>query len=95
MQIIGIDICEEAIRDAEQNFAENAAAITRDGRRACTVQYVAGKAEEHMRALSERCTAGAAGPCTVFAVVDPPRGGLHPSVLRALRLCRPLRRCCR
>ena len=90
VQIIGIDICEEAIRDAEQNFADNAAAITHGGARACTVQYVAGKAEDHMRALSERSTAGAAGPCTVFAVVDPPRGGLHPSVIRALRMCRPL-----
>ena len=90
VEIVGIDICEEAIRDAEQNFAENAAAITAGGTRACTVQYVAGKAEEHMRALSERSTASAAGPCTVFAVVDPPRGGLHPSVIRALRMCRPL-----
>ena len=90
VQIIGIDICEEAIRDAEENFAANAAAITHGGTRACTVQYVAGKAEDHMRTLSERSTASAAGPCTVFAVVDPPRGGLHPSVLRALRMCRPL-----
>lgn len=31
-------------------------------------------------------------PLDVVAVVDPPRGGLHPDVIRALRVCAPLRR---
>ncbi|RYY34579.1 hypothetical protein EON62_03165, partial [archaeon] len=41
-----------------------------------------------------RLTPGAAAPgvSRVVAIVDPPRGGLHPSVIRALRTCKPLKR---
>ena len=89
VDIYGVDTCAEAISDAQRNFERNRAAITHNGARVCRASYVAGKAEEHMEAMV-RSAAPQPRTTTVLAVVDPPRGGLHPKVIRALRACRAL-----
>lgn len=80
--VVGVDIAEDAIRDAEQNAALNADALAN-----CDLKYIAGKAEDHMRSMAESYVGSARNNSCVIAVVDPPRSGLHPSVLRAMRNC--------
>eukprot|EP00727_Mastigamoeba_balamuthi_P001041 m51a1_g10934 putative myosin ii heavy chain (1856) ;mRNA; r:146368-154726 len=72
--VVGIDISEAAILDARANAQLNGS----------NARYYAGKAEQHMPEVVRECNEKG-GVCV--AVVDPPRGGLHPSVLKALRSC--------
>lgn len=81
-RVVGVDIAEDAIHDAEENAKLNAEALSN-----CDLKYIAGKAEDHMRKMAESYVGNAGSGCNVIAVVDPPRSGLHPSVLKTLRNC--------
>lgn len=76
LKVCGVDICEPAVEDANANAARN-------GLR--NVSFVAGPAQDVLpKKISEWTTCGTQAPvCT--AVVDPPRAGLHASVIGALR----------
>ena len=85
--VVGFDICESSIANARDNAAANG--LT-------TCSYYAGKAEDTLPAfLKTLAAAPAAGADNadveftpaVVSVVDPPRAGLHPSVLKSLRRC--------
>jgi tRNA (uracil-5-)-methyltransferase len=76
---LGMDVSAEAVADACANAALN-------GRTNCT--FIRGKAEEVLMGGDPPLA-----PLRDFvAVVDPPRGGLHPSVIAALRTMQGLRR---
>ncbi|CAG8479338.1 10436_t:CDS:2 [Acaulospora colombiana] len=77
-EIIGIEICMEAVEDAKFNAMSNEINNT---------QYILGPVEENLRFLS-KFNNDEAG--TVIAIVDPPRAGVHKSVIKALRQCRAI-----
>mmetsp|Transcript_20175 Transcript_20175/g.37609 ORF Transcript_20175/g.37609 Transcript_20175/m.37609 type:complete len:503 (+) Transcript_20175:5109-6617(+) len=76
-RVIGLEIVPEAVEDAKYNAELNGV----------TAEYRLGRAEETMKAvLSELNTTN------IAAVVDPPRSGLHKTLLKALRTTRGLDR---
>ena len=80
-KVIGIESCVEAVVDAQQNARLNGIA---------NATFVAAKAESGLSRILEGLSEAEKGH--LVAIVDPPRAGLHPAVLKALRECTPLRR---
>ena len=80
-RVVGIESCASAVEDARRNAALNGVA---------NVSFVEGRAEsvlsDILRTLTPRELEG------VVAIVDPPRAGLHPDVVKGLRACGQLRR---
>lgn len=76
-RVVGVEVNAEAVQDARKNASDNGIS---------NAQFVCGRAEDVidklLLSLGDR-------PCV--AIVDPPRGGLHVNVLKALRGCRQLR----
>jgi tRNA (uracil-5-)-methyltransferase len=78
-QIIGFELCEPAVVNARANAERN---------HIQHASYHVGKAEDTMpTVLASLSSTAQAGNRRVVAIVDPPRSGLHPSVLKALRRC--------
>ncbi|XP_013403739.1 tRNA (uracil-5-)-methyltransferase homolog A [Lingula anatina] len=78
-KVIGIEMVPQAIEDAKHNAQLNDIS---------NVEFHCGKAEDVLPELvSSR-------PCwgNAVAVVDPPRAGLHPKVIHAIRRCHALNR---
>jgi tRNA (uracil-5-)-methyltransferase len=75
-KVLGVDIIQSAVDDAKENARQNKL----DSK--CT--FIAGKAES---VLTVPFLSRQAEGHRVIAVVDPPRAGLHHSVLWALRKC--------
>lgn len=71
-RIIGIELIEQAVEDAQHNAALNDV---------LNCDFIAGKAEAVLPGLVSQL--GLRGP--VAAAVNPARSGLHPKVVRALR----------
>ncbi len=72
-KVVGIELCEPAVRDAEANVKVN---------NIDNCVFLAGRAEAKIKeAITNHVPEG--GSCV--AVVDPPREGLHPKVISALR----------
>lgn len=93
VQVLGVEMSEAAVKDALENAATNGIA---------NADFTCSRAETAMAklvtagtaALSKAGVSDAAADIPggrFVAVVDPPRGGLHPTVIRALRTCRGLR----
>ena len=80
--VVGVDICEAAVRDAAANAAANGVG---------NATFHAGRAEAVLPRLLREAAQGDA-PSQAVAIVDPPRAGLHKSVLGALRSCGQLSR---
>lgn len=76
-KVIGVEMCAEAVADAKVNAEIND--IT-------NVCYHCAKAEDVMKDI----TRSVMGSTNVVAIVDPPRGGLHSSVVVAIRNCRSI-----
>ena len=81
-EVIGMDLCKAAVADAHLNTALNGID---------NATFIAEKAEDVMKKVIQDCEArsrktGVKGE--IIAIVDPPRAGLHPAVLKALRSCR-------
>eukprot|EP00026_Physarum_polycephalum_P000471 Phypoly_transcript_00472.p2 GENE.Phypoly_transcript_00472~~Phypoly_transcript_00472.p2 ORF type:complete len:588 (-),score=89.43 Phypoly_transcript_00472:2960-4543(-) len=70
-EVLGIEMSEDAVADANVNAELN-------GHK--NVKYIAGKVED---VLAKSFSTLSSGP--IIAVVDPPRPGLHKSVLSAIR----------
>ncbi|VDP94301.1 unnamed protein product [Echinostoma caproni] len=68
-----------AVADAKENMALNGVK---------NVQFYANKAEDVIRDVINSLSK----ECDITVVVDPPRAGLHTSVIQALRYCTRLRR---
>ncbi|XP_076107745.1 tRNA (uracil-5-)-methyltransferase homolog A-like isoform X1 [Mytilus galloprovincialis] len=72
-QVIGIELCEQAVEDAKQNAKLNGIYNCR---------YQCGKAEDLItRVMKSLHTKD------VVAILDPPRAGIHPKVIHAIRKC--------
>ena len=78
-KVIGIELIPEAVESAKANAALNKVDNT---------EWVVGKAEDVLPEVLQ----GLDPSLEVCAIVDPPRPGLHTSVLRALRACSQLSR---
>ncbi|XP_047206838.1 tRNA (uracil(54)-C(5))-methyltransferase homolog-B isoform X3 [Girardinichthys multiradiatus] len=72
-RVIGIELVEQAVRDATHNAALNNVE---------NCEFLPGKAEVVLPALMTQLSFGAG---VLTAVVNPSRAGLHPRVVRALR----------
>ncbi|KAL0478576.1 hypothetical protein AKO1_008165 [Acrasis kona] len=81
-KVIGIDISESACRDAESNAKLN---------KIENASFICGKAEKVLKELLKSEEIQNAGK-NIIAIVDPPRSGLHPSVLKALLRCESIER---
>lgn len=84
-KVIGIDNVTPAIEDAHHNAALN---------NILNAEFVCGKAEDALPLILAKHASSSSGDGhqEVVAVVDPPRAGLHKSVIRALMACKPLKR---
>ncbi|CAG8643271.1 3215_t:CDS:10, partial [Ambispora gerdemannii] len=76
-QVVGVELVPEAIEDAKFNAKLN------DIR---NVEYHAGKVEELLNVLNTP------SHDSVVAVLDPPRSGVHPNVIRAIRKADQIKR---
>jgi tRNA/tmRNA/rRNA uracil-C5-methylase (TrmA/RlmC/RlmD family) len=81
--VCGVDIAEASIADARENSRLNGVA---EG----AASWVCGKAETAMEAVLK--LASEKGAQSYTGIVDPPRSGLHPAVIRSLRTLRGHRR---
>ncbi|CAL6008856.1 23S_rRNA (Uracil-5-)-methyltransferase RumA [Hexamita inflata] len=70
-KIIGVDIVPEAIQSAQEQFQLNNFTDTE-------ATYICGPVEKHLDIFND-CSSDD------FVILDPPRSGLHPKVLKALR----------
>lgn len=75
-KIIGIEIVQAAIDDCYSNCELNNLTCGEDGK----CQYYVGRAEDELPRISKEVQGK-----RIIAIVDPPRSGLHSTVLRALR----------
>lgn len=82
-KVVGVDLSSQGIEDARRNAAANG--IT-------NATFICAKAEDAMKELVAAGAEGDDGRTTFVGIVDPPRGGLHPSVTRAIRTCKGLDR---
>lgn len=71
-RVVGIEMVESAVEDARRNAQLNGIE---------NAEFICGKAEDTIRdvIIAEKARGN-----SLTAIVDPPRGGLHPSVLRTL-----------
>ncbi|GJQ08268.1 hypothetical protein GpartN1_g59.t1 [Galdieria partita] len=70
-QVIGIELVEEAVNDAKVNMERN---------NIQNMTVLAGKVEDKLKAAIHLCRSS-----QIVAIADPPRAGLHPSVIKTLR----------
>jgi tRNA (uracil-5-)-methyltransferase len=74
-KVIGLEIIPEAVNDAIKNAEINGV----------FAEYKTGKAEDFIKEVTKNLTGE-----NIFAVVDPPRSGLHKSILQCLRTTKGL-----
>lgn len=74
-KVIGIEIIPEAVEDAKKNAEINGV----------QAEYKAGKAEDLIKEILRPLQGE-----SIFAVVDPPRNGLHKNILQCLRTTKGL-----
>ncbi|XP_027024846.1 tRNA (uracil-5-)-methyltransferase homolog A [Tachysurus fulvidraco] len=77
-QVIGIDLCQEAVNDAKVNAEANG--LT-------NVEYHCGKAEDIFPTILNAVVSP-----NITAIVDPPRAGLHSRLILAIRKAEHLKR---
>lgn len=77
-KVIGIEMIQSAIDDCVSNCELNGLSHGPDG----LCDYYCGKAEDELPKVSREVQSR-----KIVAVVDPPRSGLHPTVLKSLRTC--------
>ncbi|CAB4398415.1 unnamed protein product [Rhizophagus irregularis] len=77
-EVVGIELCEEAVEDAKINASLN---------EINNAEYILGPVEKNLFALHNfsNKTSG-----TAVAIIDPPRAGVHKNVIKALRKCRAI-----
>lgn len=79
-RIVGIDIVPEAVANAQANASLNELA---------NCSYIAGRAESVMESVTKSAATDSA--TEYICIVDPPRVGLHKSVIRAIRDCEAIK----
>lgn len=95
-EIVGLEIVEDAVMDAKANAELNGITNARFlvGRAEDTITKVVSEYPDirRKRTGTEDASSSAAPLHKFVAVLDPPRGGVHPKVLRALRECEAITR---
>lgn len=94
-EIVGLEIVEDAVMDAKANAELNGITNARFlvGKAEETIQKVVSEYPDIKRKRTAEFASSSTGPVHKFvAVLDPPRGGVHPKVLRALRECEAISR---
>jgi tRNA (uracil-5-)-methyltransferase len=71
-KIVGVEMCESAVHDARHNAGAN---------NVHNAIYIAGKVEDKIREVMSHVPLGS----DCVAILDPPRAGVHNSVIMALR----------
>lgn len=79
--MIGVELIKQAVDNANENVQINTNVL-----KAKEIEFHAGKAEDLLPSLCEKQQG------KIVGIVDPPRSGLHPNVLKALRTCKGLDR---
>ncbi|ORX71692.1 Trm2 tRNA methyltransferase 2-like protein A [Anaeromyces robustus] len=77
-RIVGIELCEQAVIDARYNAEANGIK---------NVEYICAKIEDAMKGVFNKIGRDE----EVVAVLDPPRTGVHVSVIQAIRECAGLK----
>ena len=77
-KIIGVELCEEALEDAKRNATQNGLGGDR-------VEYICDKVEQALPTILRRLQSNATSDVEVVAVLDPPRAGVHKSVVHGIR----------
>lgn len=80
-KVVGVELLKSAVENAKQNVELNNEVF--QGKE---IEFYDGKAEDLLPDLAAKQTG------KIIGIVDPPRSGLHPTVLRALRTCKGLDR---
>ena len=80
-KVIGVELLKSAVDNANENIKLNKEVF--EGKQ---IEFHAGRAEDLLPAICQQQTG------KIIGIVDPPRSGLHPTVLRALRTCKGLDR---
>lgn len=93
-EIVGLEIVEDAVMDAKANAVLNGITNARFivGKAEDTINKVVGEYPGIKKMVSIGDGEGAAAAHKFVAVLDPPRGGVHPKVLRAIRDCEAISR---
>eukprot|EP00743_Colponemidia_sp_Colp-15_P003613 GILK01003896.1.p1 GENE.GILK01003896.1~~GILK01003896.1.p1 ORF type:complete len:631 (-),score=131.05 GILK01003896.1:2114-3955(-) len=83
-KVAGIEMVESAVQDAKHNAELN---------HVTNCQFYCGKAESVLSQVIDEINRDTTKPKKkIVGIVDPPRAGLHPTVLKALRTCKGLNR---
>ncbi|KAG9300704.1 hypothetical protein G9A89_023502 [Geosiphon pyriformis] len=77
-QVIGIELIEEAVEDARYNAKLNGIE---------NIEFIAGKVEEQLQVFNSLQNEE-----TIVAILDPPRAGVDPHVIKEIRKCASLER---
>lgn len=80
-KIVGVEMSADAVKDAVANAEANGLKIGED------VEYICSKVEDALPQVFGKIHQGD----KVVAVLDPPREGVHPSVVKAVRACADLK----
>ncbi|CAG8526416.1 8778_t:CDS:10 [Paraglomus occultum] len=75
-KVVGVEMVPEAVEDAKFNAELNGLK---------NVDFIAGKVEDNIDVFRRENE-------SVVAIMDPPRAGVHPSVIKAVRSCDALKR---
>jgi tRNA (uracil-5-)-methyltransferase len=82
-KVTGIELCADAVADARLNAASNHVEDK--------IDYLCGPVEDMMPVLLQSLPKDDS-EAEVVGVLDPPRAGVHPSVIHAIRKCERLNR---
>ena len=81
-KIVGVELVEDAVKNAKENAVRNGV----EGK----AQFYCGRAEHLLPDLLKKYNAGEEDD--MVAIVDPPRAGLHPKAVQALRASAKLKK---
>ncbi|KAF4711013.1 tRNA methyltransferase 2, partial [Perkinsus olseni] len=78
-RVYGLELVADAVEDAKASAKAN--------KLDNAVKFIAGRAEETIEDVIKEACSDIQGDQKLTVIVDPPRSGLHPNVLRCLRQC--------
>ena len=74
--VIGLELNHDALKDARYNVEVN---------KITNIEFVEGKAEDVLDSVIQRAFEKFGNDIDLTAIIDPPRPGLHPSVIKTIR----------
>ncbi|XP_053202096.1 tRNA (uracil-5-)-methyltransferase homolog A-like [Panonychus citri] len=74
--VIGLELNHDALEDARYNAEHN---------KITNIEFIEGKAEDEIDSVLKRAFDKFGDTIDLTAIIDPPRAGLHPSVIKTIR----------